>query len=395
MHNFKYTIKTLFKSKMLIFWTFLFPLVLGTFFHLAFSDIEENETFKTPDIAIVNNDTYKKNEVLQTAFKHLSDDDSKDKLFNITYVDDERDAEELLANNDIIGYLKMMEEPNIVIKENGIYQTIFKFATDEIISTSKVYEDIVMKKIDDYLENNNMNVDLEPLYIKIYEEVKNTINESEIFTNDISRANLSYTMIEYYTLIAMTCLYGGIIGMSAINKVLPNMSNTGKRMAVAPVKKWKLIFSSAIASFIVELIGLIILFAYTTLVLHVDYGNNLPLIILLSLAGTFTGLSLGIFVASIIKTNENNKTGILIAVTMLGCYLSGMMGITMKYIVDVNAPLVNKINPAAIITDGFYALYYYDSLDRYFINLISLIIIALILLLISTFSLRRQKYDHI
>ena len=27
---------------------------------------------------------------------------------------------------------------------------------------------------------------------------------------------------------------------------------------------------------------------------------------------------------------------------MLGCFLSGMMGITMKYVVDTNAPIINK-----------------------------------------------------
>ena len=67
----------------------------------------------------------------------------------------------------------------------------------------------------------------------------------------------------------------------------------------------------------------------------------------------------------------------------------------MKYIVDKNIPIVNKLNPASMITDGFYALYYYDTLDRYFFNISSLLIFALIMITISYFSLRRQKYDSI
>ncbi len=67
----------------------------------------------------------------------------------------------------------------------------------------------------------------------------------------------------------------------------------------------------------------------------------------------------------------------------------------MKYIVDKNIPIVNKINPASMITDGFYSLYYYDTLDRYFFNIASLLIFALIMIAISYFSLRRQKYDSI
>lgn len=72
-----------------------------------------------------------------------------------------------------------------------------------------------------------------------------------------------------------------------------------------------------------------------------------------------------------------------------------MMGITMKYIVDKNIPIVNKLNPASMITDGFYSLYYYDTLDRFVFNIASLLIFALIMITISYFSLRRQKYDSI
>ena len=52
-HNLKYNLKTLFKNKALIFWTYLFPIILGTFFYLAFHDIEKNEAFKPIPIAII------------------------------------------------------------------------------------------------------------------------------------------------------------------------------------------------------------------------------------------------------------------------------------------------------------------------------------------------------
>ena len=43
IHNFKYALKALFRDKMLIFWTFAFPIILGTFFNMAFSNIENSE----------------------------------------------------------------------------------------------------------------------------------------------------------------------------------------------------------------------------------------------------------------------------------------------------------------------------------------------------------------
>ena len=72
-----------------------------------------------------------------------------------------------------------------------------------------------------------------------------------------------------------------------------------------------------------------------------------------------------------------------------------MMGITMKYMIDKNVPIINKINPASMITDGFYSLYYYDTLDRYFVNIAILIAFSVIAIFISYLCLRRQKYDSI
>ncbi len=91
----------------------------------------------------------------------------------------------------------------------------------------------------------------------------------------------------------------------------------GKRVASSCVSKFKLICSSVLASYITELIGLAILFAYTIFVLKVDYGNNLMFVILLALCGALAGLSIGIAIGSILKANDNIKTGIVISITML------------------------------------------------------------------------------
>ena len=63
IHNFKYAFKTLFKNRMLIFWTFAFPIILGTLFNMAFSNIENSEKLDIINIAIEeyverNNPTY-------------------------------------------------------------------------------------------------------------------------------------------------------------------------------------------------------------------------------------------------------------------------------------------------------------------------------------------------
>lgn len=394
-HNLKYTLITLFKNKMLIFWTFAFPIILGLFFNMAFSNIENSEKLSMFDIAIVETSKFKDNEYYREAFKVLGDELDNDRLFNIKYVD-LHNAEELLNKKEITGYIVFEDSPKIVVNSSGINETILKTVVDEILEQEVIINNLMSEKITNEINNNpELLNNFDTIKNKIYSDVLSLINEDNVNIKNVSRANLSYTMIEYYTLIAMTCLYGGILGMWAVNRCLANMGNIGKRISVAPTKKSTIILSSALAGYIAQLVGLLILFLFTIFVIKVDYGDNLFLVILLALVGSSTGLSLGIMLASTLKSGEDLKLGLMISITMLGCFLSGMMGITMKYIVDTNLPILNKINPASLITDGFYSLYYYDTLNRFFINIASLIIITVILLAVSIYSLRRTSYDHI
>lgn len=391
IHNFKYSLKDLLRNKMLIFWTFAFPIILGTLFKVAFSNIENSEKLDIINIAIVQNEEFENNEVFKTSFEKLSDENNEDRLFNTQYTTKE-EAKDLLNKGEIIGYMELKQDkPVLTFVTNGIDETVFKHVAEEIVQTSDIIKQLSQTQIQKQIASGNYNINYDEIYNKAIEMAK----EDNVELKNISNSNLSYTMIEFYTLIAMTCLYGGMLSMVSINQTLANMSNKGKRIAVSPTKKSIIILSSLLASYIVQLIGLAILFLYTLFVLGVDYGSNTGLIILLAIVGSFAGLALGTFVGTIFKSSENTKTGILIALTMLGCYLSGMMGITMKYVVDKNVPIINKINPASMITDGFYSLYYYDRLDRYWFNIASLLIFALILVIISFFSLRRQKYDSI
>lgn len=386
-HNFKYSLKTLLKNKMLLFWTFAFPIVLGTFFYMAFSNIEKTETLDAFDIAIVNNNDFNENILFKEAFKSLSDKTNDNYLFNIKYVNLD-EAKNLLGEEKIVGYLYFSNDNvNVTVNSSGIDETVLRFVTNELLSKKEMINTLVEVNYAKAVSDADLN--------EIYKEAINIVNNSDVTLNNISNKNLSYTNIEYYTLIAMSALYGAMISITVINYKLPNMNSVGKRCSISPLNKKTLLISSLLASYLVQIVGLLILFIFMLLVMHVDFGNNGLLVLLLGLVGSLTGLSLGNFIGSVIKTNENAKTGILISITMLWCFLSGMMGITMKYVIDKNVPIINKINPAALLTDGFYALYYYDTLNRYVMDVISLVIISLVLILLSLGSLRRQKYDSI
>ena len=385
IHKFKYTLKILLKNRMLLFWTFAFPILLGTFFTMAFSDIESGEMLDIIDIAIVENDEFKSNEVYQEVFQSLSDKKNEDRLFHTVYTTQKK-AEKLLEDKEISGYLILEnQKPNVVIQSNGINETIFNQVVSEIESQSTILKTVIETQI-----NKQEVFD----YQEIYQNIEKTLN-GDVKIHNISHKNLSYTMIEFYTLIAMACLYGGMFTKRALLNELANMTSIGKRNGITPISKAKMILGSLSASYFVQLIGLALLYLYTIFVLKVDYGTHLWMIVLLSLAGSLAGLALGVGVTCLVKGSENTKMGVLLAITMTGCFLCGMMGITMKYVIDTHLPLLNKINPANMITDGLYSLYYYHTFDRFYFNLFSLLIFSVVVIGISIFQMRRMKYDSL
>lgn len=386
-HNFKYTLKILFQNKMLLFWTYAFPIILGTFFMMAFSNIEKSETLDIINIAIVNSEEFQNNTLLKHTFEVLGDESNENYMFDIEYVEEDK-AREMLEDEDIVGYIICSPSLKVVVKRSDVSETILKQTVESVETKNKMITTSILLESSKY---DSATGD----YDELVDKVINEVNEIKVNIKDTTASHMSYTMIEFYTLIAMACLYGGILGMVALNYALANMSNTGKRISVSPVHRLKLLLGSIVASYITQVLGITLLLLYTIFVLNVDYGTHLPQIILLALLGSFAGLSFGTMVASLIKTNDNVKTGIVISITMLGCFLSGMMGITMKYIIDTNVPILNIVNPANMITDGFYSLYYYNTMNQYYFDIISLLIFSFTMILISQASLRRQVYDSI
>ena len=379
-HNVKYNLKALFKNKGLIFWSFAFPIIMATLFNMAFGNWEESEKFTSINIGIVTNEYFDNNIIAKNVFNSLSDDDNK--IFNITYASKD-EVTNLLTDKKIEGIIEYTNSnPSIIINSNSVSSTIIKSVVDEIETNNTIFNDLM--KSGQYASNN-----MEEQVNRIIEK----INSTTINTKDISVKKLDIAVIEYYSLLAMTCLYGGFIAMSAVSNSLASASNRGKRVAISPIKKSTAILSSLCASFIVQLIGALLLLIYINII-GVNLHTNLISLFVITILGVLSGISIGLIVSVMINKSEDTKLGIIIAISMALSVLSGMTGVSLKYVIDSKLPFINKINPAAMITDGLYAVYYENS-ARFLNNIISLIIFISLLIVISILYMRRKKYDNI
>ena len=379
IHVLKNKLKVLFRSKEIIFWTLIFPIVLGTFFKLVLTDVSKEEEFDPIKIAIVENQELNEEENLKQIIEDLSKND-ENQVFNLTHLQEKEEANKLLQKGEIVGFIIMNEDKkvDINVKENGIEQTIIKYVIDEYYQMTSVATQAI---------SYNPQV--------IYDGTLDMLKESKEYLNNKSKDNIDYCVMYYYTLIAMACIYGGFFGIEAVKETEANLSKRAARVSVSPVHKLKMLSANLIAGFIIQYIEILVLLAFVIFVLGGDFGTNIIWVLVLPLFGCLAGTSFGMFLGVANKKNENMKVGILIAITMTCCFFAGMMGSAQtKHNFEQLIPAI-KYNPVTLITDGLYSLYSYTTLDMYFEKLICLIIFSAIMLGLSYVFIRRKRYDSI
>lgn len=378
LHNYIYRLKCIIKDKQTMFWTLLFPLLLSTLFNMAFSNLSSSEKFTKIKIGIVNNAEYSQNTDFIKAIDSVSNSDKsagKSNLFDIKYASKE-EADKLLENNKVEGYIYFDNGIKLVVKDSGLNQTIIKAFLDDYKQTSSTIVTIISKNPSS--QNNLLN---------------NVSNRTEYLKEvSASKAAPDTTVNYFYALIAMACLYGSFLGLKEVVAIQANLSPQGARVNMAPTHKIKIFGASILAAATIQLAVIFTLLAYLNFVLKVKFGSQLGYISLTCVVGTITGVTFGTCVASIVKSGEGLKVAILIGLSMLMSFLSGMMYDKMKYIINTNVPILGYLNPANLITDCFYSLYYYDTHAQYFTDLILLCGFAIVFSFITYFVLRRQKY---
>lgn len=359
----------------MIFWTLMFPIILATLFKVAFSNLSSSEMFKTIDIAVVNSQDYEKNQGFKGTIQQVSKE-GKDKLFNVIFTE-EKNAAELLKNSKVSGYIYLNPEVNLVVKSSGINQTVIKAFLDDYKQRASTIDAII---------KTNPEV--------IHTDLIKDVTDFKEYTKEISptKGKPNTTLNYFYALIAMACLYGGFFGLKEVSDIQGDMSKRAARVNMAPVHKMKMFMYSFSAAFSIQFIEILILLVYLYFVLKIDFGNQIPYIILLSFVGTITGISFGTMISALVKKNEGMKIAILLSTTMIGCFFAGLQYANMKYIVEKNIPILAYINPAALITDGFYTLYYYNTHERFFVNITILTGLSIVFCLITYSIIRRQRY---
>jgi len=354
-----------------LFWALAFPIILGTMFAFALTNLVGADLVAIP-VAIVVTEENEQSEQFQNFVNEAVD------ILNAKAMD-EQTALQQLEMGEIEGIYETGTTHKLVVAKSNLNASILQ----ALLEAYQRNEQMIMEIVQSHPEN------LEKAIAKMADYKSMTTSV------DLSGAAQNSAMPYFLALIGMTCLYGCYLGMKCPMDMQANLSALGARRSITPTNRLKLLIADMLATFAIHFGIIIIFLIYLRFVLKVDIGTNVGAILLVSAVGSMMGVSLGMFIGSLGKLEAEKKRVIISAVSMVCSFLAGLMVGAMKDIVERNAPIINRINPAALIADAFYSLSIYHDMPRFYHNVITLLGISILLLGISFVRVRRERYDSI
>lgn len=363
------------REKTSMFWTLLFPLLLVTMYHFAFGGITESDMMKGLKAAVVQ--TEEETEEQKNFFQYLTAFDQKNLEVALM---EKKEAEKALGDKRIDGIFFSGDSFSLTVQETGIASSILRQILDSYVKNQYIIEDIASQHP---------------------EKIQNALEAMTEYENGVKQVNMGMKNMDqvqsyFYAAIAMACMFGSFLSMYATVGVQANTSPLGARMASGCMKRWKGILASLLTGWILGFAEILILLLYIQTVLKdLDFQGVWGRILLICAAGTFASSSLGMATGTVGRFSENTKNGILVCVSLVLSFMADLMNTGVKYFIEQHVPFLNRVNPAALISDAFCSVLIYENGDRYRLCLLCLAAVGAVMLGAAVLSMRRMRYDSI
>ncbi|GHT85832.1 multidrug ABC transporter permease [Bacteroidia bacterium] len=381
MQLFKYRLLQAVRDRETLFWALLFPVILGTFFYLSFWSMasggmgDSESAWEAIPVAV--QDAAEETQDIQYFHEFLKQIDGK--IVTIKEYDSEDARLKALEDKEITGIFYASAEPSLTVSKSDINTSILKSLLDSYLKNAEIVRNVIK----DHPEN-------------IAAVAEAIWSSGDYISNvDLSGKTMNSNVSYFFALIAYACLSGAYLGVNSSFKSQANLSALGARRSVTPTSKLRLILTDLAALVLIQFINIMVLSFYLRYVLKIPLGIPMAQLMLINLIGSIVGVSIGIILGCTSKAGIGIKTGLCVLTTLLPAFFAGLMFGGMQHIIELHAPIINRINPAAVLSDAYYSLSVFDDVAKFHRNLIILLIMSAVLLTIAFVQLRRERYDSI
>ncbi len=378
LHLFKYRFLQVIRKKSDMFWALAFPLILATLFYFSFGNAglaaSGDSDWEAVNVAVVTKDTSSENaQAFWTFLKQLDKD-----TINIKQSSASK-AVKALENDTVQGIYYIQKNPSLTVKKNGVNESILTSLLNSYNQNSAMIQDIAATHPEKL-----------PAALKSLSDYKPLIKEESLGGTTLD-PNVQY----FFALIAFACLSGVYLGVRSSFDAQANLSPLGARRSITPTHKFTLILIDMLVLCCIHFFNILVLNFYIIKILGISLGNHITLLLLVDFMGSMIGVCLGLAFGCLSKLSVGIKMGISVGITLFPAFLAGLMFGNMKNIIELHCPIINRINPAAVLSDAFYCMGVYHDAARFYRCIITLAIMSIFMLCIAFFGVRRERYDSI
>lgn len=377
-HLYLYRVKSLLRGRVIIFWSLIYPCLLAILFSVTFgSHVGQNDNAFEPAAVAVVNEGGRLSATLLDTIKEVEYSEGH-KMFYVSEID-ANEAEAKLLDQEVVAVIIVGDDVKLNVRGSGLYQSITKTFTDTFIQSA------------DLLMDTYMNA---PEKAQAVEDIISG-TESYIHSVTLGGAEADSDIQFFYNIIAMACLFGSFIGIQLGNELQANASPLAARKCISSAHRLKMIVADMFAAFSLDFVEIMIVTVFIRFVLGINIvAQPLPYI-LICLLGSLLGVAIGQFTAFLARGKEGLQIALSLSFSLLSCFLSGLMVNGIENTIQKSAPIINRVNPAYLITNSFYCLTVYTDYRRFAINLVTLAIEAVVLTTCSFFAVRRVRHESI
>ncbi|MCI9023301.1 MAG: ABC transporter permease [Dorea sp.] len=379
LHLFRYRFVQTIRNSSNMFWALLFPIILGTLFYLSFGSAGLESTGESRwdkiKVAVVKDTDPSENAQAFEGFLTQMDGETLD----IQDISTESEALSALNEETISGIFYVRDTPSLTVAKNGLNESILTSVLESYNQNAAMFREITMthpEKLPDALDAMN--------------DYRNTTAEVSLGGKDLN-PNVQY----FFALVAYACLSGAFLGVQSSIDGQANISALGARRSITPTHKLTLILIDMAVLFIIHFFNILILCLYITHVLGISLGNDVGALLLVDFMGSMIGICLGVAIGCLARISYGMKIGVCVLFTLFPGFLAGLMFGNMKNIIELHCPIINRINPAAVLSDAFYCMGIYNDMERFTRCLVILAVMSTLLLTVAFLGIRRERYDSI
>ncbi len=397
--SFLVSVKSLVRTPSVIVWVLAFPLIMSAIFLFMFSGMRTDGVVDPVPVALVT-PAGEKDGAPAGSFEQVVDalaEPGEGQLLDLRRVETAAEAADLLAAGEVDGYFEIASDGMPALTVGSAYTlssadgaTAVNRTILETVASSYVQSRALLEEVGRH----------DPAALADPGAVADALGiQVAVEQVQITHARPEEIVRYYYALLGMGALMASQAGMLAVAQAQPGVSALGARRAVSGTSRLRQLAGCVLGAWAVSTVALTLAFAFLRLVVGVDFGGREGLALVSVAVCALLATALGACVGALpIPAGISARSGILTALTCVLSLFAGLYGTAAMELADNLAhtlPWTSWVNPAKLVCDTFYALYYYTSLAPFAARLAACVAGALALLAVAGAIFRRQSYEHL